>query len=317
MAQVINQVCAAIVPALKSPHPQYELIRGLLFTLTQLETRPLELAEVAYDWCAMIWKNRQSYEDWTTPILLSLEVGFRHLHSSDSWTSFSLTRVQYHQELIDAILKSNNDEGITDLVYASYMVDRSRQLALDICANYIVDFRSGATGPFSSRLRKIFSACVELRGFNALEEVGKGRFVELLSRLHIGIEDVMAPPASTIWTTILLETIQSPDGALHLPVHSWELLAELVTSGIPTGAEYSPGVTASLLEAREWDKLECWMGVVWMAWPPEPGDLAKDFKHTMTSLFHQRPGATQKLAQWMERWSKNCRRDLPESFQEI
>ena len=152
----------------------------------------------------------------------------RHLHSSDSWTSFSLTRVQYHQELIDAILKSNNDEGITDLVYASYMVDHSCQLALDICANYIVDFCSGATGPFSSRLRKIFSACVELRGFNALEEVGKGRFVELLRRLHVGIEDVIV----TNWhfsrsfrlIFLILTILIRSDLILSTPPHSFHTI---------------------------------------------------------------------------------------------
>ena len=81
---------------------------------------------------------------------------------------------------------------------------------------------------------------------------------------------------------------------------------------------YSPQITTSLTEAQEWDKLECWMGTVWVAWPPEAdGIKEEDLSRTMLLLFRQRPGAAQKLEQWMERWSQQHGEDIPESFQQI
>ena len=58
---------------------------------------------------------------------------------------------------------------------------------------------------------------------------------------------------------------------------------------------YSPQITTLLTEAQEWNKLECWVGVVWMAWPP--GTTEEDLDRSMVLLFRQRPGALQKLEQ--------------------
>ena len=79
---------------------------------------------------------------------------------------------------------------------------------------------------------------------------------------------------------------------------------------------YSPRIIASLTEAKEWSKLECWMGIVWMLLPDglDPGE--GDLGHSMTLLFRQRPGAVQKLEQWMEQWSQTVGKDVPESFKQ-
>ena len=265
----------------------------------------------------MIWENRQDYEDWEALLLLSLEVGFRRLDPPRWWDSIDSTLSEYPQELIDTVLKSNDSEAVTDLIHASYLVDRSRRLALRICANYIVDLTRGASEPFSPKLRRIFSHCVESGDLVALAEVGEERFVELLNRLHIGIGDITPLHPYNQWVMTLLAITQSPEGARRLAIQHWELLAELTTSGWTTSVAHSPEVTAFLLEAEEWDKLECWMGFVWMACPQEPGDVAEDLERTTALLFHERPGAIQKLTQWMERRSKECNASVPESFQQI
>ena len=313
MPQVLYQVSGAITSALETSHPQRELVRGALYILTRLESHPSLEAE-AHGWCAAIWENRQGNEDWESLFLLSLEAGFRHLDPSNLWTFIYPTRSEYPQELINTVLECHDSEAVTDLIYASYIIDHSGQLALRICANYAVDLNRRGTEPFSPRMRGIFSRCIESGGLVALEEMGEERFVGLLNRLHVGVEDVVVSSRLTAWTTILLEIIQSPEGARHLAIQSWELLAELTTSGISKSASYAPDVTAYLLEAQEWDKLEHWMGVVWMAWPPQPSNI---LEHTTALLFHRRPGAVQKLTEWMERWSKKCRRDVPEPFQQI
>ena len=317
MVQVMSQVSGAIASALESSRPQRKFIRAALCTLVHSEKRPPSLAREAYDWCAMIWENRQSYEDWETLLLLSLEVGFRHLDLSYLWASLNFTRAEYPQELIDTILNGKNSEAIADLICALCVADHSCQLAFSVCANYVVDRPNDATGTFPSRLREVVSLCVEPGGFGALKYMGRARFVKLLNRLHIGIEDVTVPSRFTTWTTILLKIVWSPEGVRHLAIQSWELLANLATSGFSKSTTYKPDVTASLLEAEEWDKLECWMGVVWMAWSPGPGITVKDLEHTTTLLFHHRPGSVDKLTGWMERWSKECNADVPEAFQQI
>jgi hypothetical protein len=81
---------------------------------------------------------------------------------------------------------------------------------------------------------------------------------------------------------------------------------------------YNPQTITFLTEAQEWSKLEYWMGVVWMVWPPGSGGITEeDLDHSMLLLCRQRPGAVQKLEQWMERWGERIDNDIPESFKRI
>ena len=78
---------------------------------------------------------------------------------------------------------------------------------------------------------------------------------------------------------------------------------------------YNPWIATHLIEAQEWSKLECWMGTVWIVWPVGTDGMAEeDFYRAMLLLFRRRPGAFQKLEQWMEQWSKTCDEKIPESF---
>jgi len=142
------------------------------------------------------------------------------------------------------------------------------------------------------------------------------KFVELLNHLHVGIRDMDYKPE---WILVLLDTIQSPEGAQYLSNQSWELLVELTISmsGWVGHATYSPQVMVSLLEAQEWDRLECWVAVVWMVWPPEADEMTEELENAMVVLFRQETGTVQKLTQWMEWWSKEWNRDVLEVFQRI
>ena len=286
-------------------------IQGALYILTQLEERPRDLGEVAYGWCAMICRNRHRYQDWETLLLTSLEVGFRHVRQSGPRALPTSTGAEHQQEIFDAVLGSGNNEAVTDLICASLMTSWHGGLGLSICANYILDHRGGATGP----LREIFVSCVWRvdSSSSVLEKVGKGRFVELLNRLHISNTDLRCASHYKAWTAILLETIRTAEEARRLDIQSWELLAELVTIWRSPSSTYNPDVSTFLVDGKEWDKLECWMSVVWMAWPPEPGNVVKELEDVMELLEKERPGAVRKR---MDRWSEQYRRDVPESFKQ-
>ena len=117
-----------------------------------------------------------------------------------------------------------------------------------------------------------------------------------------------------------METIQSTEGARGLATKVWESLAEFTMSASSTlGSEttYDPCVTGFLLNAQEWEKLECWLGVVWMTWLPETDNAIEEVERAMKSLFRQKPDAVQKLAQRMEKWSESENKPLPVSFRRI
>ena len=71
------------------------------------------------------------------------------------------------------------------------------------------------------------------------------------------------------WVILLLDTLQSSEGAQQLSHWYWELLVELAIS-VPQWLQYEPQVTYTpqiaipLTEVQEWDRLECWIGTVWM-----------------------------------------------------
>ena len=273
-------------------------------------------------------------EDWESLLLGSLEIGFRHRdlleigfrhrvptttglrNPSDLgwWNEHSnLTHTMHHRGLATVVFKSRNSEAISDLLHAWTMGSRYHEL-LGICTGYLVDLHDLA--PFSSRLRQLVMRSVELIGYKRFEEVGVEGFVELLNHLRAGVKDI-DDRFRLKWISLLLDTIRSPKGAQCLPDQYWELLVQLtiLESEGAKHATYSPQVTAFLLEAQEWVKLEYWVAIVWMAWPPETEETTEDLKRVMASLFHRRPGAFQKLTQWMQQ--RRSWKDVSEHFERI
>ena len=210
------------------------------------------------------------------------------------------------------VLRSNNPGAVSDLVWASLMFDETGALGFSICADYIIDRRGSITEPSSYHLRSFLAHHLKTMPpwvFPMPE--GRGGFVEVLSALHIGVEK-WGMVHRWLWKVTLLETIQFVE-ARCLALHSWKFLAEFATTGPSPAATYNPDITISLMNAQEWDKLECWVGIVWMECPPELGNLGKELEDAMEALEKERPGALRKR---MEQWSKICGNDLPESFQQ-
>ena len=70
----------------------------------------------------------------------------------------------------------------------------------------------------------------------------------------------------------------------------------------------------SLENAEAWDKLMCWVAVVWMVWPPGDGQTTEeDLEHAMLSLLHQKSDSIQELEGKISRWGSG----RIESFQRI
>jgi len=60
---------------------------------------------------------------------------------------------------------------------------------------------------------------------------------------------------------------------------------------------YHPLVIKYLEDAREWDKLGCWISIIWAIWGP---NRAANLESATRSLVRGQPGAFQKLERWIE-----------------
>ena len=315
---ILDQLSKAVLPAINGTPNQQRFVQVILGDLVKLETTPERLMEITYEWCSVIYKNREILQDWESLLLVCLEIGFRRLDFQHHSIKATITHTEHHRGLVDVVFESQESEAIADLLHAWTTRSDSHAPAvelLSLCAVRLVDLQN--LEPLSPRLRRLVIRFVELTEYRIPEEVKAGRFIEFLNHLHVTVEDM---DDKENCGEFLLNTIQSSEGTKHLSYSYWELLVELAVSLnrlviYPTDGQKT---TTSLIEAKEWSKLECWMGVVWILLPEDVDPMTEgDLGNPIATLFRQRPGAVQKLEQWVERWSREHNSHVPQSFQQI
>ena len=318
MGPILDQLSEAVLSSIDGTDAQREFIPYVLDDLIKLEARPWSLTQMTYKWCSMICENRESFEDWERLVLVCLEIGFRHLDFTSWYFGTPLTHTEHHRGLVDVVFESRESEVIADLLRAwttGCAFHEHPDELLSSCAGRLVSLH---LVPFSSRLRRLTIRSVELVGYKGFEGVGVERFVELLNHLHVTAEDM---DFKSQRAELLLETFQTPEGAQRLSDRYLELLVELTISLSQAPRDpptYNPQITKYLVEAQEWSKLEYWMGIVWMTWPPGAGgDTEEGLDDSTLLLFRQRPEAVQKLEQWMEQCYETHGNDIPEPFKQI
>ena len=311
MEQVLYQLSKAVHSAICGTEAQRKFIPHVFRDLIALESRPGCLTEIAYDWCSMICENRQNLRDWKGLLLTCLEIGFRHLSPQDWFTPYTLTHTQHHMEMVDVVFGSQKSEAIADLLHA-WNIGDSPYISLGACTERLVCLHNLVS--FSPRLRELVIHSVGVISYGGFERLGVATLVELLDYLHIERWDVLP---SNRWSSLLLDTLRTPEVIQLLSHCYWELLVACVIVQ-PPDVTYNPQIMTSLVEAQEWSKLECWIATVWIAWPPEAdGITEEDLGRSTLLLFRQRSGAFRKLEQWMEDWSQIWDKDIPEAFQRI
>ena len=309
----MSQLSQAIVSAIHTSHPQCKHLQYILSGLARIENHPSWLTQRAYEWCSVICENYQ-LADGQKPLFLSLEIGFRHF--DDPW--LRLTHTEHHHKIADIVFVSGDNEAIADLLVAwtSGYAHSGLHGPLNICVRHFIHLHK--LQPLPSRLQQLIIHSIAIIGYEEFKEVEAEAFFAMLNDLHVDAKDV--GHVGHKWASLLLDVILSPEATQHLSHHYWHLLVELVifhASWIepPT---YNPQIITFLKDAQEWDKLECWVGVVWMLWPPEDNEtMEKHLECEMLSLFHQQPGAVQRLEQWIKQWGKNTGWDVPELFGQI
>ena len=309
-----------ILLAVKGDEHKRRSVPRLLHDLAKLEARPVCLTVFSYECCSAIYENREHLEDWGNLLLVCLELGFRHLDAQrqGSRTDIRLTHTEHHRGLVDVVFKSQEGEAIADLLHAwttdHDLPDQAGEM-VGICTGNLAALHN--LGPFSPRLRRAAIRFVEKARYKRLEGARVEKLIELLEHLQVTVKE-MAYERN--WVLLLSSVVLSPEGTRRLSHWYWELLVELAVLD-RWGLEFEDAdaleIAKSLIGTQEWDKLECWIGAVWMSFE-SASITGEDLEHSTLLLFRQRPTAAQRLEQWMERWSQQHHwKRIPESFQRI
>ena len=306
LEKILSRVSQAFISAIRTSRPHFIFLSLALSDLSMLDEHPVCLITMTYEWCSLICENYQSLVDGNFLIRYSLQIGFRHLDPQDDKITAELIHTEHHQKLVGIVFGEGrywHDEGIADLLQAwtSRSDPHEPYTLLKTCARHLVGLRSP-----SIRLRSLVIRAIEPIGYQEFEQVGVGKFLRFLDELRVGVGDMKSSSRFTRpnryrvsrWARILLATIHSPEG-IHLSQPYWEFLTELTIFGrwLP---ESRPQIMTSLEDAREWEKLECWVDIVWMLWPSEPSGT-EELERVTLSLFRQRPSAIPRLEQWLGR----------------
>ena len=317
--QILSQFSKAVAQVIRTPCPKFDHLKLLQNHIRNSGMRTRRLTEMAYEWCSLACSNLSVMEDRGYPFLLSLEIGFRHLDPGKQWIEAELTHREHHWKLVTVVFRSGDGEAIADLLHAwtSGSSSHAPPSSLKMCARYLIGLHN--LQPFSPRLRWHIITAVGLIGYQPFEQTGIEGFIGLLNILEVSAEEARN---RFIWAQLLLDVIQSPAKIQHLSLSYWELMEKLApfwSSELADRTTYNPHTIAFLEGSGEWDKLKCWLFVVWTVWPPESDQtMEENLEHAMLSLSYQQPGAIQELKGQLEKYDGVCSWiTIPESFQQI
>ena len=265
----------------------------MLKSLADWGNRPSCLRVAAYEWCSAICKRYQSLEDGQELLFLSLKIGFRGLNFPYHTIDVRLIHTKHHQHVGDIVFNSGNGEAIADLLKAWNEPTDTLYKLLDMWPRLLIRLQPAILT--SQRLRRLVIRSIERIGFQEFEDVRVEELTALLDRLNVGVADIMLRKD---WLRLLLYIVRSPEGRRSLSYPYWEFMVELadyVEWFRDASTDYDLKIMFSLEEEEEWDKLECWSGLVWSQRSLKIDTITEDLERATLSLLRQRPGALRKL----------------------
>jgi hypothetical protein len=288
-----------------------------LTDLAKLEARTPLLMEIAYGWCSLIYGNRGNLCDWRSFLPLCLKIGFRHLDSWRGRVPVALAHTEHHRRLVDVVFEMRRSEAIADLLRAWSLngnFSGPDSTLVSTCIERLVSVHNLVTSSPILRRSVLYFIQASYYSFGG---TGAKELIELLGHLRVGAEEIEDKPR---WRSLLSDMVRSSEGAKHLPCRYWKLLLELLIPGrralVFTVTDIS-NIAESLIDAQEWEKLECWIGIAWMRYePPGRGGVAeKDLEDWMVTLFWKLRTDAETLKGWMERWNQQSGALIPEPFE--
>ena len=309
---IVSQFSDAIVTAIPASSPRHPLVRSMLLELSKWDNRSSCLREAAYGWCSEVCEEYSGLKDGEELLFLVLKISFRGLDVRTRWEDTGFVQPKHHQHMSDIVFNGGDAEVISDLLQAWTTHDCSQTLhkLLDAWPRHLVRIQHAVST--SQRFRRLVICSVERLGFRQVGDVRGEEFIALLDCLDVRVDDM---DSDDKWLRLLFDVVRSPRGRRTLPYSYWVLMVELAVDKplLPSGLiDRDLQVMLSLEEEGEWEKLECWIGFVWLLRGPKGDVIAEGLERVTLSLFRQRPGAVKKLEQWVRRAWIN---DGPECFE--
>jgi hypothetical protein len=240
----------------------------------------------------------------------TLEIGFRLVTCGGTRPALHLNHTFHHDQVFEGAFSNGNDDLIADAVSA-WAVDGD-QVLRGSYRHYLAK-RMERDTPFSPRLRRVIIHTIELIGRREYEhfplikpEVAGLETIHLLNRLEVDVDDMAE---IHVWAELLHRVICSPVGLEILSSHYWRLLdkLDLARSPIWMGALglLDLETMRSLEKAKDWEKLEVWMMVIWHRLTPSTRDsFAEDVEQATRELLLQRTSA-------LPRFKDLCKHAMP------
>ena len=304
-----------------------ECLGLLLEFLAAWEKRPVNLTQMAYQWCSTISELRQTLSDphpfeggfsevgpnhdqihlgdtchptlWASvrdnqTLYRMLEIAFRLAVPDYRQPHLSLSHTAHCDWMFETAFSSYDDDNIADAVCA-WIVDHHHVPTGSFVHHLAKRMESGK--PFSHRLRRL---CIHIMEHAWPRELRASELetVHLLNHLKVDVDDLdRRDDTRDEWSRLLLSVIYLPTGRESLSSHYWHLLYKLqspYTTGHHLHIEgrstpYST-ITKFLEEAKDWDKLEAWMLVTWCRLQDED-PIEEGIEQITLQLLLQRPSA--------------------------
>ena len=252
---------------------------------------------MAFAWCAAICEEIEDDGQCASLIYPVFRVGFSCFTRDE--IQFEVDYIPTVHQMVDLVFERVDYEILADALYVwtSQGNYNNCDRLLGPCAGHLVELAQ-ADREFPPRLGQAIIRVINLVDF--VERVGVERFVGLLAHLEVGIDDITT--ARDNWATLILEIIASEVGREQLPFRYWELLVQLSRnfSGELRSVLCDGEIIGSLEEEEEWEKLECWLGAVWIVqYRSEDEPEVEVIIQATAALLQRIPKAAQRLKGWV------------------
>ena len=281
---------------------------------------------MAYRWCSAIAEAAErlhlapnvmhkphEIKTGVPDFFISLAIAFRLAGPENGWIEGTrLTHMPHHHQVFNGAFSSDDDDIIADAACAWIVGD------LKPTESYALHFakRVDNPRPFSPRLRQVAIRVIEVTGPKELDG-WDSVIVRLFNHLNISVDELDTPYG--VWQGLLVDVIRSPAGK-NLSSHYWDSMGKLISptemyTGDRNFQVRDEDVMKLLKEAKDWEKLEIWMVIVWESLPKQTFDL-EDIKHATLELLSSRPSALQRFKDLPRRVPDGARAILIEVLDE-
>lgn len=140
---------------------------------------------------------------------------------------------------------------------------------------------------------------IECIGYPEFERLRIEKLVHLLTSLEI---EVHVMEWRSRWTLFLWSVLRSLPGQEHMSSHYWKRIVPMAIQPGLFSLELKPSdleTMRSFEEAGDWERLEVWIGMMWILELPGDGVHAGEVERATRTLFHNRPNALQVVEGWV------------------